>query len=712
MARGATIVTENNFVKGLITEGTAMNFPENAVTECDNVVFSEQGFVSRRNGIDLEIGGEIHELADLADNPGIYRQFLWQAVGSDGQTSFLVQQIGEKLYFFTVSGDSLSDKKHSFSIDLASRSVNPDTSTVGNSTCQFASGKGYLFVVHPDLSPFYVSYSSDTDTFTARTIRVEVRDFARLDDELDIDERPTSLTEVHEYNLFNQGWYVSAEVKDADDSGSVLDAWESVRTDYPSNADIWWIYKNGSEVAYFGENTEEGFVGPSNFTLGNTPAPNGHYIYHAWDINRTSMTGISGLDRETSGYARPECIAFYAGRIFYGGVSADKYTDRVYFSQIIESDDQFGKCYQINDPTSETVFDLLDTDGGVVPLPLVGKIISFRVVGDALIVLGTKGSFAIRGSDNGPFRATDYTVEFISDTPVVSDSSICLVDSSLIWWNYDAIYAMSKDSVGVSFQVENISKPTIQSLIDDIPSDNKLFVVGAYNKKDRIVQWLYSNTADSGTNFDKILELNVVSKAFYPYTINTDLAPRIAGLVTVSGIQRLSTLEDVVTTEVVTNNALDNVQVAVMSYAPNSEVFKYVTVGDIASGDPGFTYSEQTNTHLDWETIDDTGTFRSYFYSGYRIRGEMLRKFQSTPIAIVFRNTEDTQIVLKGIWDYGLRTTTPQTLQSTIEPADFIVKRIKLRGKGRSLQLWFEGVDDRPFELSGWATFDTGGQQP
>lgn len=33
MPRSAAITVENNFTKGLITEFTAMNFPENAITE-------------------------------------------------------------------------------------------------------------------------------------------------------------------------------------------------------------------------------------------------------------------------------------------------------------------------------------------------------------------------------------------------------------------------------------------------------------------------------------------------------------------------------------------------------------------------------------------------------------------------------------------------------------------------------------------------------
>src|SRR5690606_9564666 len=116
--------------------------------------------------------------------------------------------------------------------------------------------------------------------------------------------------------------------------------------------------------------------------LGNTPAPKGHFIYTAWNINRTAKTGIADLPSESSGNTRPSSIVWYAGRVWYAGIDHPDYASTVYYSQIIEGNDQFGECYQRNDPTSEHIFALLDTDGGTLDLPLVGKVLSMRVVGD------------------------------------------------------------------------------------------------------------------------------------------------------------------------------------------------------------------------------------------------------------------------------------------------------------------------------------------
>lgn len=726
MARGATITVENSFNKGLITEFPPMSFPENAVTDADNVVFSELGVVTRRLGIDYESDNTIHAMSSLTTNPGAFIEYHWVSANNNGLISFVVQQIGDKIFFFEIGSDPLSGSKKSFSVNLLTYKT-PGTTDgqVSEHPCQFTSGKGFLFVAHPFCEPLSVEYDSDTDTITTSEIQILVRDFERLDDGLEIDERPTTLTDLHKYNLYNQGWYFDAVVRDDGVTGAnnVLTAWDYARSDFPANSDIWWVYKNSEEVANFSPNAGSSYIGPDKVTLGNTPAPNGHYIYEAWDIDRTAKTGISGLPSLSSSQARPSTIAFFAGRVFYSGVSANKYSDKVYFSQIIESDDQFGKCYQANDPTSETTFDLLSSDGGVISIPTIGKIVSIKNLSDSLIVLGTNGIFVIRGSDNGPFVANDYTVEYVSSIGCVSDTSIVRVDSNLLWWNYDSLLSLTRDNIGVSFQVQNVSKQTIQSVIDSVPAVNKPYIKGAYNKRAQVVQWLYADeeSADPWT-YNRILELNVASQAFSTHTVVTSLAPRISGILTISGERRRSDLEDVTDNALaqVTNNALQDVQIEAVTFLPNSEIFKYAVSGLISSGSSGFTYAEQVLDHQDWGQLTPTD-FTSYFYSGYRMRGEMLRSFNSTPIAVVVKNVVNGEVVFKGVWDYGFKSSMPQEIYAPIDTyytsrgwskGDYLVRRLKVRGKGKSLQLYFYSEGSAPFEIVGWSTFDTGGQQP
>lgn len=716
MARGASITVENSFNRGLITEFTAMNFPEQAVTDTDNCVFTEFGEVTRRLGIDYEPNATTHVYL----SEGAVTEYEWFSVNNNGAVKMVVQQTGGALSFFAVSSSgSLSENKKSFTIDMTVyRTTGTSQAAVAETECRYTTGRGYLFVTHPLCQPIYVEYDPATDSISVNTITVEIRDLKGVDDGLAIDTNPTSLSGPHHYNLLNQGWYFLFE------GTSVLSLWQTNprssgggRSDYPSNADIWWLNKRtafGDDPAEDGAEIFDSRMA-QRYTLGNTPAPKGYYIYDAFNINRTSRTGISGLSSESAGSARPSVCAFYAGRVWYAGTKAPGYSSRIYFSQLIERDDQFGKCYQINDPTSETTFDLIDTDGGVMELPLMEEVTAMTIIRDSLLIMGTNGIYVIRGSDTGPFRATNYVVEFISNVGVENHKSVVEVDTGLLWWGTDSIYAMTPDQVGLSFQVQNISKQTIQSLIDQVPFSKRAFIKGAFSKREQIVRWIYSDLQElDDYEYNRVLEMNINGPAFYPHTLDLTAGPRVKGIIVVSG-QGLSTFNEDITTialENVTTVSLEVVQTEEDVFVPNPEVFKFFTRNGV-----DMTYSEiWRSTHTDWQTTFAGGvSFSSRCTSGFRIRGELLRNFNSTPIVFVVRNSDESpSLLVSGIWDYGSHQSMKQELYYKVVPQaqDYIVRRVKIRGKGKSLQLDFESVGDSPFNLLGWSTFDHGGTAP
>ena len=716
MARGAATTVDNNFTRGLVTEFTAMNFPENAVTEGDNCVYSELGFVRRREGMNFEDNYVRHTIPTLTAFPNCYLEYKWHSVNNIGTISFVVQQMGESLRFFKINTlTGLSSGLQSFAVNMFLKaSPGSSITQVSSTPCQFTTGRGYLIVAHPYCEPFYVSYDVLTNAITTTNIEISIRDFERLDDGLEIDERPTTLTDAHKYNLYNQGWdtqtrtfidrFTTPPIQQA------LAYWDSQRADFPSNADIFWSFRSADGDFNYG-NIDRTYVG-------NSPAPSGHYIYNALSINRTAKSGIPGLPSVLAGSARPSCVVFYAGRAFYAGVAANRFSDKIYFTQIIDTDDKFGKGFQQNDPTSESPSDLLDSDGGVISLPLIESIITMRVIGDQLIILATNGLYLVGGTQQGPFKATDYTVTYLSSIGGVSHLSVLEVDGGLMWWNSDGIYAVAKDNVG-NFQVNNVSKSTIQSLLNTIPAANRPYVKGAYNKKDQIIQWLFSDSASlTGFQYNRILELNLLSKAFYPYTIDTSLRPRVVGLVSVGGQSTTSVTQDVEITsggilEDVLTTLADVVQIETEIVAPNSELFKYATT-QASAGSNTFTYSEIHDDNLvDWRSYNGVGvSYFSYGHSGYRVRGEFLRPFNSTPILFVIQNLEAGRCLVSGLWDYNFRQSNPQELYITRPEVDYILRRVKLRGKGRSLQIRFESVGNAQFSLVGWSTFDTGGTLP
>lgn len=203
MARSAGNVIENSFTKGLITEATGLNFPENAVTETWDCVFEPKGTVRRRLGIDLE--PDAKAIAGLIQ--GAIVEYLWTAVSSTGTRTFLVLQTGIDIGFVEMSeGSSMSGSVKSFYVRLSDYQSRPSVK-LAEMPCAFASGNGRLFITHPMCDPIVVEYFEDDDTITQERVEIKVRDFEGVDDGLEPAEEPSTLSPEHHYNLKNQGWY-------------------------------------------------------------------------------------------------------------------------------------------------------------------------------------------------------------------------------------------------------------------------------------------------------------------------------------------------------------------------------------------------------------------------------------------------------------------------------------------------------------------------
>jgi hypothetical protein len=325
--------------------------------------------------------------------------------------------------------------------------------------------------------------------------------------------------------------------------------------------------------------------------------------------------------------------------------------------------------------------------------------------------------YAVTGADSGAFKATDYVVKYVAGVGGVSHLSLVESEGALLWWNHEGIYALNPDSTGFSFTINNISKQTIQSIINVIPIANRSYVKGAYNKREQVIRWIFSDDDDlTYYRYNRMLDFNVVSKAFYTHTITPGLSPRVRGLIALEGFVEVATLEDVYDEddELVLDGDDEVVQTASTLLVPQQEIFKFAIGGAIGTADAnGFTYGELRNTdYVDWYTRNSVGVaYIAYGVSGYRIRGEMLRSFNATPTAFVVRNVDDGSLKISAVWDYGQRESVPVELYRD-EAGDYIIRRVKLRGKGKALQIKFVSSEGQPFELVGWATFDTGGTQP
>src|SRR5690606_16473018 len=70
-------------------------------------------------------------------------------------------------------------------------------------------------------------------------------------------------------------------------------------------------------------------------------------------------------------------------------------------------------------------------------------------------------------------------------------------------------------------------------------------IVGTFDPKERIIQWLFSDNSDLALNtYNKILNLNILSGAFYPWEVSTSDV-ELKGIVNLAGFQTIETIEEI-----------------------------------------------------------------------------------------------------------------------------------------------------------------------
>lgn len=697
MPRTKAYTIDRNFVAGLITDTTALNFPDNACTETLNCVFDPSGRITRRLGFDWE---RDHATKAIPLGNGVVTSFFWKEVAGDGNTNFYVVQVGATLYFYDTESGSVSFGELSDTVDLTGHAI-PGATDIATQACQFAYGRGYLFVTHPQLDPFYV-YWDGADIYS-ETITVEIRDLVGVDDALAVDARPTatvgSMDDEHKYNLFNQGWYHNGN--------AALTAWDTARTDLPSNADVWWQYKNTSDAF------DAAVI--ANTPLGNTPAAKGHYILEAFDQDRVTASGVSNIPDVTI-MSRPSVVAFFAGRVWYGGVDSQTTVNTLYFSQVVEGPSEFGKCYQANDPTSEELFALLPTDGGTLEVSGAGVIYKLVPMGNSLLVFASNGIWAVAGSEGIGFIANDFSVVKISSSEVDNDTSFVIVEGAPFWWGVGSINTILTED-NLTFRVVSISDNKIRNFyVDEIPPLSKTQAVGAYNPEDRTIAWLYrsteSDSPETTTQFDRVLVYNILTQAFYIWEIPVDEV-RVHSI----GLFKKSS-EGITTLNVIVDN-LDDVKldngdnVISFLFASNVSlpVFKYLV--SYNDGSDKFTFAETNNENmLDWFQYDNTGTnYTSTFTTGYKLHTEAQKFYQINYVHLFFdRLTPDDSLFMQGVFEYTTSGSSGKwsSMQQLYSPnASVRYRKLKVRGKGKAIQLRFVSDANKPFSLIGWGLFET-----
>lgn len=732
MARARSNKLYRNFVKGLVTEAGPLTYPENAAFNMDNCQIYRKGNQSRRLGFDFEDGAILSNYGiPFASIPDIRtRTYRWDSVNEEAEISFIVQRIGNTLYFYDANVSPLSNGLKSFSVDLQNHQAS-NTANLQTQEVSMVGGKGVLFVVGETLDPFMVIYDPDSDTISTKRIYIQIRDFKGVDSGLANDQEPTTLSGPHKYNLMNQGWVDPANTG-AGPSVSYFDSYGNLGTykgattqvitdyftqfsRYPASNKQWWVARDAATGDFDAE-----LLG--KFFSGNNRVARGHFVVDAFYIDRTAMSGVPGLPVEAT-VDRPPTVAFFAGRVWYACNST------VYFSQVLDDKNKAGFCYQEADPTSEDISDLIDTDGGVIPIPEMTKAVRLVPMGAGILCFATNGIWFVTGGQGG-FSATDLSVHKVNPIGTDSPDSIVEAEGQIFWWSKVGIIGMSQKTgmFGViegSFDRTNITEQTIQTFYNTlIPEESKKYAKGIYDPATNTVSWIFRSSETPGRHlYDRVLNLDLTLGAFYPYTLSS-VGPYISDMFLTPTLNKLP----------------DNTEIR--------ETFIKYTVASPNETRYTFTFGYfKDDKFRDWHSYDDEGRpYLSFIETGYELMEDAMRDKQAPYIWTYFRRTEKNFVpngsgdfdadfpsscYFQIRWDWASSnrsnkwSTKVQAYRHTRLPMfddsdlvfdtgfPIVVTKNKARGSGKSIQFRFESDEiGKDFDLLGWAVPYSGNTEP
>lgn len=753
MPKQATKAEVNNFVKGLISEASPLNFPPNCSKDEENFELSRKGTRSRRLGFDLEtthsyVAPPSGNVSMEDPSPGTFK---WNDAGGVSGEVLLVVQIDNTLRLYDLTKESLSADGLVATIVLSNtlfpKGVKYSFSAVDGKLV-IAAGVSYIAVVTRGVGySFTVAYGvlKTRDVWGVEGTTTEGQKY-----ENDLLYRGSSVDKYINYNLQNQSWGIPRK----DDTGTLKDPITIYVTlgKLPSYSETVWPGLQFQPVTS-GTPFERIYTNLYVDALGaDTKAPKGYFVIDV--VNRGASRAQAVVDNrtrfptlqnvgvpDTADYTDGGCsvISEFAGRIFYAGFSgktvggdarSPTLNNYVFFSQLVKSQPDFFKCYQEGDPTSRDNNDIVDTDGGFIRIAGADKIIKMVNISNALIVVATNGVWSITGGSDDGFKATNYRVDKVTTFGGVSSTAVVVEKNRMFYWSEEGINVVSRDQVG-NFFSENITDATIKSIYQSIPSESREKAIGEYDNIEKKVRWLY--TDENGYTVELILDITL--GAFYKHRIGTlsTYNPKIVGMFQSTPFRTTSTADSVYSVSDLVFSSGNEVIVNVEQKSSSFVSIKYLCLVTV-SGVRYYTFASYKNTDFrDWERVNGVGVdAKGFLITGSQIAGDSSSQKQIQYLTMHFNRTEDGYIssgvpdnqsscLVRMQWDWSntsasnkwsaLRQTYRYSREHVYQgvgdtfDTGFEVLSTKnlIRGRGRSFAMYLETEPYKDCQLLGWS---------
>ena len=419
-----------------------------------------------------------------------------------------------------------------------------------------------------------------------------------------------------------------------------------------------------------------------------------------------------------------EAIGFHAGRVWYAGLADGQFADHVFFSRICEKPLSYGQCFQEADPTGRDFNEITPADGGVLVVPGLSGVKDMMTIGNSLVLVGTEGAWEISGDRGATFTATRFGVRQLTNANFNSPTGAIAIEDSGIATGPSGIYQFAPNEFTRLLEAKNMIRDTIQTKWNGYTTAQQVRAQVAYDDA-KLRLYLMIGATATDNRYTEILIFDIRQTAWFRYTFTDQLAAATAfGLLTMVAI----------------SDADDSSSNQKMKFViqPSADTL------DIAD-------FEQTD-YLDYDALESP---LPYMVTGFDNLGDFQRRKQTPVITVIQRRTEtgfnaalDTAInasrtLMTAFWDWTeaieyanpLVPAAPQRAftgtagnhgvsgkigaqsqvyrhnrsfiplaTGDVDGYPVVVTRNKVRGRGRVLQLRFDGAATFDSHLIGWQT--------
>jgi hypothetical protein len=737
MSRSEISTEFNTFVGGILTEANPINFPPGFSLDEENFVLLGNGTRQRRFGTKLDTSSLDFDAKALAvftatTTPVFKKHYILNDIqwGDNRQTVLaLVYKYGsgtnprtvEGILFYSLT-DSTDISGNYLGFTTASGVIQDLSDYNGGVSSPYRNSNDPGAIFGSDIEGLVRVRDDSVDNWKTSLSSLRIRDFAGTESE-SIDTRPATLSDDHAYNLANQGW-----------TRANVNTWFAFAGNYPSLADAQSYYKN------FGSAFSTSIM--NNSILGNSRAPRGQqiitafYPYLDWQngVFQTTLTVPTGTpDFGLESASETQNVAstlFDNGRMFYlcnAGRLLSNGSTFLLYSQSTSNAKSFTQCYQENDPTSESLSDVIATDGGSLDVSRLGEGIKLESSRSRVIMFGSKGVSELFSAQD-IFTPTSINVRQISTNAIhydkveetiltlgtdktmfeyTAESSVVAGDN-IFYWSAAGVTALVFDTRNNQYVEENITKNTIDTLYKQIPTKCKAYAQGIYLPEDNTVAWCYSLDESNPDRLTHMLCYDLVLKAWFKFAFTNTANTYIAGIFKSPLVSDLS---------------------------GRSDKFKQLTFL-IRTVDNGLVTSYPVSTSFqDYVDSSDVSETQAFLQTGYLNANDSSKFKQSNYIVPSFLRTEDgftddgsgnltanneSSCTISAWWDYAEEDTNTKVnppfeayrlnkVYIPTGPADtfdygqsVITTKNRLTGRGRALSLRFETSIGKDCRLLGW----------